>query len=134
MSFSLYFMTVDAALSEQQLLAAFGEHVSLRPDSGWDIRYDEQNESLLDCTRTEAGEIDSFSIERPCGDDRLFEGLFALLREHALFLTYPAEVAVCVVGSEATAEKVRAKFADESPELVEALRICESASDLMLEE
>jgi hypothetical protein len=132
--FTLYFMTVDDTLTEQRLLAAFGEHISPRTDRGWDVRYDDENESLLDCTRSETGAIDSFSIDRPCGDDRLFESLFTLLQTQAVFLTYPAEQLVCVVGSEATAEKVRAKFADESPELVEALRVCENARDLMLEE
>ena len=127
MSFSLYVMALADPFTETEILAAFGSHVAADRDGDLQIRYDDQNESTIFCDFTAARTAESFSINRPCGDGRLFVGLHELLSVRPSFLTYPDEELVCIVATEAFASAVRAKH----PELSDAVRICKTAASLV---
>jgi len=131
MSFTLYVSALDQPFTEREILEAFGVHASRHPFGGLRVRYDAQNESIIDCTFGEERTTDAFSVDRPCGDDRLLEALHGLLAARPSFLTYPDEKCVCIVATEASASRVREKFGEEYPELVEALRVCATARALI---
>ena len=130
MSFTLFVQTVAEPFTEQEVLEAFGEHLSPDPNGGFRVHYDAENESTLDCTFNEDRTADSLSIDRPCADHRLFEALHRLLGIRPSFLTYPDDDYVCIVASEASAARVRDKYAEEAPELVAAIQIRSSAGAL----
>ena len=127
MSFTLYVMAIDQPFTETQILSAFGSHISPDPHGELRVHYDEQNESTLFCDFEQDGTADSFSVHRPCGDDRLFVALHQLLSNTSSFLTYPDEETICLVATDASAEAVRAKY----PELSAALRVCPTPESLV---
>ena len=91
------------------------------------MRYDDENESTVDCTFSEIRTTDSFSVHRPCGDERLFKSLHQLLLARPSFLTYPDEDIVCIVTTEASASAVRVLH----PELADALKVCSTPGSLI---
>ena len=107
-------------------LAAFGDHASPDQYGGLLVRYDAKNESTLLCDFTPERTTDSFSIDRPCGDDRLFVALHHLMSLRPSFLTYPDEELVCIVTKDAFAAAVR----EQHPELAEAVRVCQTPESL----
>lgn len=126
MSFSLYIMALAEPFAEADILAAFGTYVSPDTYGGLRVRYDDRNESTILCEFTAERTTDSFSVDRPCRDDRLFVALHRLLSARASFLTYPSEELVCLVTTEASASAVRAKH----PDLTDALRLCRTPKSL----
>lgn len=127
MSFSLYAMALADPFTEAEILAAFGSHLSTDQSGDLQVRYDDENESTIFCDFTAERTAESFSIDRPCGDDRLFVALHQLLSARPSFLTYPDEELVCIVTTEEFATAVRAKH----PELADAIRICPSPASLI---
>jgi hypothetical protein len=125
-SFSLYIMALAEPFTETELLAAFGSHVSPDQYGGLLVRYDAQNESTILCDFTPERTVDSFSIHRPCGDDRLFVALHELLSLRPSFLTYPDEGLVCIVAKDAFVAALHEKH----PELSDAVRICQTPESL----
>lgn len=119
-------MALSEPFAEAEILAAFGAHVSPDKYGGLCVRYDERNESTILCDFTPERTTDSFSVDRPCGDKRLFVALHRLLSARPSFLTYPSEELVCLVTTDASASAVRMKH----PELSGALRLCESPESL----
>jgi hypothetical protein len=120
-------MAVGEPFTEAELVHAFGSHLSVHPLGGFLVRYDDENESTVDCTFTEDRTTDSFSVDRPCGDDRLFHALHELLSGRPSFLTYPDDDLVCIVATQASAAAVR----EAHPELADALKLCSSAQSLI---
>lgn len=114
-------MALADPFTEAEILAAFGRHLSTDQSGDLQIRYDDQNESTVLCDFTAERTTESFSIERPCGDERLFVALHQLLSARPSFLTYPDEELVCIVATEGYASAVRAKH----PELSDAIRVCQ---------
>lgn len=127
MSFTLYIMALAEPFTETEILAAFGSHVSPDPHGDFRVRYDAQNESTILCDFTEERTTESFSVERPCGDDRLFVALHRLLSARPSFLTYPDEELVCIVATDASASAVRTT----QPDLADALRVCRTPEALI---
>jgi hypothetical protein len=131
MSFTLYVSALDQPFTEREILEAFSPYVTAHPITGLLVRYDAQNESVIDCTFDDERTTDSFSVHRPCANDRLFEALHGLLAARPSFLTYPDENSVCIVATDASASRVREKFGEKYSELVEALRVCATPQALI---
>jgi hypothetical protein len=125
-SFSLYIMALAEPYAEAEILTAFGAHASRDKYGDLRVRYDEQNESTVLCDFTPERTTDSFSVDRPCGDKRLFVALHRLLSIRPSFLTYPSEELTCLVATDASASALRMKH----PELSGAVRLCESPESL----
>jgi hypothetical protein len=126
MSFSLFINAVDDRFTEAEILGAFGKHISPHPHGGLLVRYDDEHESVIDCTFDAERTTDAFSVERPCATLRLFQALHGLLSSRTSFLTYPDEELVCIVTTDRSAQAVR----QHHPELAAALRFCETPEDL----
>ena len=75
---------------------------------------DEHDQSVL-FVDTQAHDVDSFSISRPSGDLRLFEGLLTVLRLRGLVLYLPGDCPP-LVGNQETAEHL-------PPSMIEALGV-----------
>ncbi len=129
MSFTLYLMPTEGEHFDVAVIReAFGEFLSEHPTGiGYRIRYDPENESTVDMEVTEDGKVDSLSVDRPCGDDRLFVALHRILASIPSFMTYPDEELPCLVATPEAADAVR----EHHPEMVSGLKICATPQALV---
>jgi hypothetical protein len=126
MSFQLFINTVDDRFTEAEILGAFGNHISPHPQGGLLVHYDDEHESVIDCTFDAERTTDAFAVDRPCATLRLFQALHTLLSSRKSFMTYPDDELVCIVTTDVSADAVR----QHHPELAGALRFCETAEDI----
>jgi hypothetical protein len=126
MGFTLFVNAVEDRFTEAEILGAFGKYISPHPQGGWLVHYDDEHEAVIDCTFDAQRTTDAFSVDRPCATLRLFQALHELLSSRQSFLTYPDDELVCIVTTDRSAQAVR----QHHPELVEALRFCETPEDL----
>jgi hypothetical protein len=127
MSFTLYIMSLKDRIPRRAIFSAFGQHITEATQGTYLIRYDLENESTLFANFDDSDTTDSFSINRPCADDRLLEALHVLLSNYASYLVYPEEELVCRVATERSGDELR----KEHPELAEALRLCPTPDSLI---
>ena len=81
-----------AGFPTERIRAAFGPFASDGPDNGWRLYYDERNYSDVTLMRHPTDErlILGFTVERPCGDSRLWDALASILALNNLVLIFPA--------------------------------------------
>jgi hypothetical protein len=128
MGFTLYLMPAEGQhFDSTAVREAFGEFLSPHPlGVGYLVCYDSENESTIDLQEEDDGRIGCVSVERPCGDERLFVALHRLLSSVPSFMTYPDEDLPCLVATPEAWEAVR----EHHPEMGEGLRLCLTPKDL----
>jgi len=129
-SFSLFVVAVAEPFAEKDFRDVFGPFYSAHPLGGWLIRYDDRNETVIDCTFSRDRKTDSFAVSRPCSDPRLFQALHSLMTARLSFLTYPAASPMCLVATDEAAAHARHSLAVDSPDLARAVSICTSWIEL----
>jgi hypothetical protein len=79
----------STAISREALRQILGPYVSEPEQALWRVRYDEANGSdlYLSLHPDDSSRITGVSVSRPCGDDRLWTSLTAILRS-APFVFY----------------------------------------------
>jgi len=82
MSIDVLIFPIEGRFAGRDIAAMFGEYAS-ETEYGLLVEYEEDEDCSLFFTLDEAGTTDSFCVNRPCGDERLCEALFAFLRDHA---------------------------------------------------
>jgi hypothetical protein len=111
MSFTLFVSCFQdgepASLALETLEAAFRPYItrSEAEHRYWQVTYSERETCGIYVTE------DGFSIDRPCGDARLWQTLFELLREHPLVLFWP-DCSRPLVGRAATIPHLAPDFTD----------------------
>ena len=85
MGFVLWIQSFDNAgargVSESFMQEALGGRITKESDDTWSVEYDDLNSVTIFMDRRPDGVITSFSVERPCVDDRLWTALYDLIRE-----------------------------------------------------
>ena len=107
---------------------AFGEFLSPHQISGYVVRYDSENESTIDLQEEGDGRVRCVSVDRPCGDDRLFVALHRVLSSVPSFMTYPDTELPCLVATPTSWEAVQ----EHHPEMEQGLKLCLTPRDLSL--
>lgn len=118
MSFEFILVAVRGKFSRTAIVSAFGPH-GTPTEQGLSLWYDKQNSSDVYLGPTGTDELGTFMVDRPCGDPRLFESLFRILRDHVAIMTYPDSDAEFIVANTESA----AAFAEDNPELAPKIRI-----------
>jgi hypothetical protein len=75
------------------LQRAFGPQLQVGEGDWWKVVYDQQNwcDILLSFLPPERKLVHSVTVQRPCGDERLWEALLAVLKLGNVVLYFPAE-------------------------------------------
>lgn len=85
MSFDLFAQFYEhgapAAITVDAVRAAFGSYVATSDATHWRLEYDTENRSYIDLSPhpSDHSAITGFTVNRPCGDLRLWDGLAAVL-------------------------------------------------------
>jgi hypothetical protein len=130
MSFSLFVVALGAPFAEEDFRQAFDPFLSEPVLGGWLIRYDERNETTIDCTFSRSRTSDSFAVSRPCTDPRLFHAIHSLMKTRTSFLTFPAPEPVCLVATREAAPRVRQLLDVDSPDFASAVFVCANGVEL----
>lgn len=85
MSIDLTIFPTGNRFAGVDIRAAFGDFAT-PTDFGLRLEYDAENDALVYFELDESGTTDSFTVNRPCGDERLYESLFAFLTKHEAVL------------------------------------------------
>ncbi len=112
MSFALFLHALEEPFTEADVQRAFGDYLSPHPLGGFLLEYDELNQSIVDVGYDDARRTEFVSVERPCGDERLFEALYELLNAKLSFLVAPADPPEYLVANEASEAKARAELGE----------------------
>ena len=77
--------------SRTTVLKAFGSHITQLDATCWRVFYDEQNScDVFAGGRSEGSDlITGFTVNRPCGDQRLWDALISILRIPRMVLYFP---------------------------------------------
>ena len=128
MGFTLYLMPTSGQHFDSTVVReAFGVFLSHHQVGiGYVVRYDTENESTIDLQETDDGGVEFVSVDRPCGDERLFVALHRLLSSVPSFMTYPDEDLPCLVTTSESWEAVR----EHHPEMEGGLKLCLTPKDL----
>lgn len=99
MSFDLYLQKFHngkaAGISPDVIRDAFGKYVVEMDEDFWQVQYSVESSSdiFLQMLPDDDGLIHTLSIHRPCGDIRLWEGLWLLLELPGTIFYYPGCIA-----------------------------------------
>ena len=85
---------------------AFGPQLQVGEQDWWKVVYDEQNycDILMHFLPPDRRLVHFMSVQRPCGDLRLWESLFATLRLGHVVLYFPANKPPLLVSAESVSE------------------------------
>jgi hypothetical protein len=85
---------------------AFGPQLQVGEQDWWKVVYDEQNycDILMRFLPPDRRLVHFMSVQRPCGDRRLWEALFATLRLGHVVLYFPAKKPPLLVSDESVSE------------------------------
>jgi hypothetical protein len=103
MSFDVYLQIFDkgkpAGISRDRVRDAFGTAVTESAPKRWKVSYDAQNScDVYVSSDTGAGMLQGLSINRPCGDLRLWDALASVLTLGNVVLYFPGCKAPIVAG------------------------------------
>jgi hypothetical protein len=79
MGYTIYFQSHenggDQQVETEKIVKCFEPYITKRDEFGFEVKYDEVNSSfvLIDLAAKTCSE---FSVDRPCGDKRLFESIY----------------------------------------------------------
>ena len=118
MSFDIYIQGFHrgefASVPRQRVRDAFGEYVTEVEPNYWQLRYNDTNTCKIDLMpHSDPSMIHGFTVERPCGDQRLWDALAFILTLGDLVLYFPGGRAP-LVGRSSVTEHL-------PPDMVEAL-------------
>lgn len=130
MSFALFLHALEEPFTEDDVRGAFGEYLSPHPLGGFFVEYDEMNQSIIDVSYDGARRTEFISVERPCGDERLFEALYHLLNARPSFLLATADPPEYLVANEASEAKARAELGESLEESGGNIRLISTLSEL----
>jgi len=93
----------------------------------WRVRYDNKNWCNIGVTAmtSDKGMLKSFYVDRPCGDLKLWEGLFAVLRMGSVVIFWPGGPPVVAV------EAVAADLPEDMIDSIGPPRLVSSAEELL---
>ena len=88
-----------------EIQKAFGSHLSVQDEKWWRAYYDELNSSDILVQRLPADRrlVHFMSVQRPCGDPRLWDALVAILRLGHFVLYFPAKKPPLLIPDESVA-------------------------------
>lgn len=95
MSFEVYLQAFhnrqESGFAPERVRELLGEHLTEVEPDFWQIRFSssESSDLFLSPANTEALQIHSISVHRPCNDSRLWEALFALLEVPGSIFYFP---------------------------------------------
>jgi hypothetical protein len=94
----------------------------------WQVRYDSENMCVVSVKPLtgNSDRIESLCISRPCGDLRLFDSLFAILRMGSIILVFPG-----LESSLAASEFVRADIPEDLTESMGPPRVVGSGQEIL---
>lgn len=85
MSVDLLLFPTEGRFSGEDIKSAFGDFGTETAD-GLHLQYDRENDAFVYFELDETGTTDSFCVNRPCGDARLYEALFGFMRAQRAYL------------------------------------------------
>jgi hypothetical protein len=70
---------------------AFGEHLRADDPGLWQVYYDGENSSdiYMSFLPSDSSRISGFCVNRPCGDERLWESLLSVMRMGSVVMYWP---------------------------------------------
>jgi hypothetical protein len=119
MSFDVFVQTFRNGkfhgISRQQVRDAFGAHLVEPEPNFWQLRYDDANscDLYLNAHDSDTSLVHGFTVNRPCGDHRLWDSLASILTLDNVVLYFPGGRAPLVAHSSVAPHL--------PPEMIEAL-------------
>jgi hypothetical protein len=92
----------------------FGPQLEAGENEWWKVVYDEQNscDILVDYLSSDKDFVHFISVQRPCGDRRLWEALFSVLEIGHCVLYFPADRPPLLVANESMTEHLPPDMVD----------------------
>ena len=89
-------------VSATEIQKAFGPHLQIKEGNWWKAVYDNESDCaiLVSFLPADRGLVHGLTVLRPCADQRLWDGLLALLRFGHLVLYFPAAEPPLLVAEE----------------------------------